>query len=178
MNSVLIFVAFLAAMVLVGLTVSRITGSHAWYLDDWQFEAGESVIWRDDAADVEMVPLAASSSLAFRVIRLHRWRVLVTDRRIIIGQKSFGGRPVVSYVLYPGVAPDAESRQIDGGTITRGYSSLAFEPGFVQAHGRGRFHPAYVALKPTPTAALMLREIRIFTDRGDSFRLPAQRGGG
>ena len=56
MTAVLLFVAALAAIVLVGWIVSKAKGSKAYFIESWQFDGGETILWRDDAADIVVVP--------------------------------------------------------------------------------------------------------------------------
>jgi hypothetical protein len=171
MKSLLFFLLALAGIALLGWTVSKITGAHGWLLEDWKFNDGETVLWRDDAADVGMIPRAAQA-VVMRPPRLHRWVVIVTSQRIIISTKSVGGKQLVKYVLYPGAAPGADSKQLDGGLFTTGYETLVIRPGAITPHLDDK--PPYIELTPAPDepSSVNLSAVRIYTDLAGTFRLP------
>jgi hypothetical protein len=50
------FLLFGVLLVLVGWTVSKVTGSRAFFLETWAFEPGETVRWKDEKADVFRIP--------------------------------------------------------------------------------------------------------------------------
>ena len=145
MNALLIFIAACAAIVAFGWIVSKITGSRAWFIEDWVFDPGETIIWRDDRADVLVVP-RLGQAVIMRPMRLHRWPMVVTNRRILIANKTFTGRQMIRYVLYPGTAPDGQSKHLGGGLLTRGYETLVIQPGVMTPHPNDRFQSQYVAL--------------------------------
>jgi hypothetical protein len=172
MNSILAFIAVCSTIVLMAWIVSKITGAHAWYIESWTFNDGEIVVWRDDAADVGLIP-KLGQAVVMRPMRYHRWPVVVTNQRIIIGNKTFRGRQMVKYVLYAGASPDDQSKRA-GGLFLRGYSTLVIEPGVMHLHLDDAWQPPYVALIPRAAEAssVNLAEIRIYTDSVSSFRLP------
>jgi len=170
MKPVLLFVAACAAIFLVGWVVSKRTGSHAWFIEDWKYNEGEVVLWRDDAADVGMIGKLAQAAVQ-RPLRYHRWAVVVTSERILIGNKTLTGKQMVKCVLYPGKAPGEDSQHLGGGLLTTGYETLVIEP-VAASHTDGKY--PYVALKPAPEtpSSFNLAEVRIYTDKFASFRLP------
>lgn len=173
MNALLSFIAACAAIVTFGWIVSKITGSRAWFIEDGVFDPGETAIWRDDKADVLVVP-RLGQAVIMQPMRLHRWPVVVTNRRILIAQKTFTGRRMVRYVLYPGTAPDGQSKRLGGGLLKRGYQTLVIQPGVATPHPNSRFQKPYVALAPVSAEAssFNIAEIRIYTDSLASFCLP------
>jgi len=170
MNPVLLFVAACAAIVAGGWIVSKFTGSRAYFIETWAYDAGETIVWRDDKADVAIIP-KMGQAVFMTPLRAHRWPVVVTNRRILIGNKTFSGKGMVKYVLYSGTAPDDQSKRADGGLLTRGYSTLVIEPGVMEV---GPELPSYVALTPVDLepSSVNLSEIRIYSDLVASFRLP------
>jgi hypothetical protein len=172
MTAVLLFVAACAAIALVGWIVSKAKGSHAYFIESWQFDEGETIVWRDDAADVVVVP-QLGQAVSMTPARLHRWPVVVTSSRVIIGNKTLTGKAMVKYVLYPSVAPDGESKHLDGGLLSRGYSTVVIEREVDREHlGDDVRHP-YVSLIPVEgeRSSTNLSRIRIYTDLGATFRL-------
>lgn len=168
MTPILIFLVALAAIALVGWIVHKASGSQAYFLDTWVFDPGETVLWRDDRADVVLVP-RLGGAVTMRPVRLHRWAVVATGRRVLLGNRTFGGRQMVRYVLLTGAA-DAETQRRDGGLLTRGYSTLALAPG-VTPHLDAR--PPYIALTPLAgvPSSVNVAEVRLYTDQGAGFRL-------
>jgi hypothetical protein len=172
MTAVLLFLAVCVAIVVVGWTVSKVKGSHAYFIDTWQYDDGETILWRDDAADVVIVP-KMGQALSMTPARLHRWPVVVTNSRVIIGNKTLTGKAMVQYVLYPNLALDGQSKHLDGGLLSRGYSTVVIEPEVERDHlGDDVRHP-YVSLTPVAgeRSSTNLAHIRIYTDLGATFRL-------
>lgn len=170
----LVFFGFLAAIVLVAWIVSKITGARTTYLDEWKFNDGETVVWRDDRADVITIASIGRAAVT-RPLRLHGSSVVVTNQRVIVANMTlFSKRRIVTYVLYPGTAPDEQSKRLDGGLLTRGFTTYAIQPDAMALHAKERFHPSYVALKPVANVgpSLNVAEIRVYTDSFESFRLP------
>jgi hypothetical protein len=174
MTSFLIFIGALLAIALIGWVVSKKTGSRAFYVDAWAFHEGEAVAWRDDRADVAVVPRLGRAA-SMRVLRLHRWSVVVINRRVIIGCKTLTGRHMVMYVLTFGPAPDGQTDKIDGGLLTRGYTTLAVHReaivGPVDAKGRS----AYIAFRPIAGAnsSFNLAELRVYTASAVTIPVPS-----
>jgi hypothetical protein len=173
MNAVLLFVAALCAIVLVGWIISKATGSKAFFIEGWRYDEGETILWRDDAADVLVIPKLGQAKV-MTPARLHRWPVVVTSSRVIIGNKTLTGKGMVKYVLYPNAAPDEQSSHLDGGLLTRGYSTVVIQPDAGLDHLVGDTKHPYVTLTPVEgeRSSTNLSEFRIYTDRGAEFRLP------
>jgi hypothetical protein len=176
MMSVLLFAGFIALMVGGGWLVSRITGARARFLDTWPFAADETVIWRDDGADLIEVPQVGGSTF-YGGPRFHRSPALATTRRIFIASKTLRGRPMVKYVLLPGgrTSDPAEASalgRIDRGLFKLGYSVVAVAP-------EARLEEHYIALSPLPgfASSANLAEIRIYSDAPEGFRAPGPRAG-
>ena len=159
MNAFLGFLAACAGIAALGWIVSRITGARTSLLENWVFEPGETVVCRDDRADVMVVP-RWGGALVMTPIRTHRWAVVATDRRVILANRSLTGKRVVMYVLWFGTSPDAESRTLDGGLLTRGYVSMAVEREAVTEAAR------YVAFRPVGAEAgsFNVKEMRVYSD--------------
>lgn len=173
MNAFLIFIAACAAIVAFGWIVSRITGAHAWFLESWKFEPGENVIWRDDTADVMVIP-KWGGAVVMSPIRTRRWAVVVTNQRVIIANRTFTDKRMVRYVLYPRHAPDGQGGKLGGGLLTRGYQTVVIQPGAAVPHVGERFQHPYVALMPVAEAvsSFNMAEMRVYTDDVVGFRLP------
>jgi hypothetical protein len=175
MTAVLLFVAACCAIVVGGWIVSRAKGSRAFFIESWRFDEGETILWRDDDADVAVIPKLGQAA-SMTPARLHRWPVVVTSARILVANKTLTGKAMVQYVLYPVAAPDGGSAQLDGGLLSRGYSTVVVEPEAGLDHlGPGRRHP-YVTLTPVggERSSANISQIRIYTELGTTFRLPAK----
>ncbi|MBI1218224.1 MAG: hypothetical protein GC186_06715 [Rhodobacteraceae bacterium] len=168
MTAMLIFVAACAGIVALGWIVSKFTGAKTRFLDAWAYAPGETVLWRDDGADVVIVP-RLGGAVSMRPVRLHRWAVVATDRRVLLGNKALGGRQMVRYVLETAEV-GADAQRLDGGLLTRGFSTLGIAKS-VTPHLD--LHPPYVALTPQPDlpSSTNVAEVRIYTDSGAGFRL-------
>lgn len=169
MNAIVWFLIALTAIVLTGWIVSKVTGSKMWPLDDWKYDDGETIVWRDDAADVAAIP-TMGQAVVMRPARLHRWKVVVTDRRILAANKALGGKHVVTYVLYPGPGAGDAANKLGGGLLTTGYQTIVIKPGVANRYT----DQGYVALQPDPASASStnLAEIRVYTDQLATFPLP------
>ena len=164
------FLLACAAIALIGWIVSKITGSKAHYIEDWQFSDGENVLWRDEQTDTHLIP-KHGQALVMSFARMRRGSVVVTNRRILIGSLPvFGEKHMVQYVLYPSKAPGSE--KLDGGLLTVGYQTIVFDPSSLEAHPKEA--KPYVDLRPVEgeRSSTNLERIRIFTDDAGNFRLP------
>jgi len=164
-----------AAMFAVAWIISRWTGGRPHYLETWQFEDGETVVWRDDRADIYVLTAMARPAVV-RPLRLHRAKVLVTTRRILVAMRElFTGRQRVVHVLYVGAAPKSEDTGISGGQFKTGYQTIVVQQGVMDVRVGEKMQPSpYVALKPDRAvpSSFNCAEFRIYTDLHESFRLP------
>ena len=170
--SLVIFLGLLLGLVALAIVVNRLRGVRAHYLDDWQPDPGERILFRDDEADTFVVPVNRARYGAYP--RLRRGTVIVTDRRILAGAKIlFGGKRMLLYMIYPGAAPEGWSARLDGGAFTRGYQTLAVVPETIE-RVLDEARP-YLVLTPAPgeRSSTNVDFIRIYTDRAAGFPLPA-----
>ena len=161
MQSFLIFVSACAMIVVIAWLVSKLTGAHARYLDHWNFDDGETTMWRDDRADVAIIMRQGQTASLVRILRLHRWSVIVTNQRVMIACKTLSGRRMVKYVLHLGRALDDQSQRLGGGLLTRGYTTIVMDREVLKAPNN-----AWVALRPLASAkaTASLAELRIYTE--------------
>jgi hypothetical protein len=173
MTGLIVFVVFCVVLVIGGWVVSKVKGSHAYFIESWAYDPGETILWRDDAADVMVIPKFGQGAV-MTPARLHRWPVVVTSSRVLIGNKTLTGKAMVQYVLYPTSAPDGESKHIDGGLLSRGYATVVIQPTVELDHLGDDVHHPYVALIPVEgeRSSANFSRIRIYTDLGATFRLP------
>ena len=173
MTAVLLLAAACVAIALLGWIVSKVKGSRAFFIETWRFDDGETVVWRDDAADVAVIPKLGQAAF-MTPARLHRWPVVVTSTRVLIGNKTLTGKAMVRYVLHPAVAPDAESGRLDGGLLSRGYSTVVIEPEVGRDHLGGDERHPYVVLTPVDgvRSSTNISHFRIYSELGATFRLP------
>ena len=170
--SVLIFIGALAAIVALAFTVSRVTGARSHYIEDWKADPGEQVLFEDREADTYLVP-ALGQAVFTTYGRPRRGFVLVTNRRIIAGQRVlFGKRSVIQYMIYPERAQVEDSQKLGGGLLHRGFQSLLLKPGAIQRMTDGP--KPFVLLTPSPAArsSFNVEAIRIYTDHAARFPLP------
>ena len=170
--SALIFVGFLAALVLVGFVISRITGARSHFLEDWKPEPGETILFEDREADTYPVPSFGQARFV-TYARPRRGFVTVTSRRILAGTRPlFSKRLMIQYVIYLGEAPGPEAGALGGGLLTKGYQTLVVERGAIERVVQDK--KPYVLLTPDSAAAssFNLQAIRIYTDAAANFPLP------
>jgi hypothetical protein len=160
------FLVACGAIVAGGWLVSRVTGARSHYLDQWKLEDGESILWRDDAADVYLIPrLGQARKMSFA--RLRRQTVMVTNRRIVVAARPlFGQRRIVQHVLV--AAGDANSERLDGGLFSAGYQTLVIGPGIGRHLEDAKPHLDLVPASGHPSST-NLATIRVFTDQGAGF---------
>ena len=170
--SALIFLGCLAGIVVFGFLYSKLSGAQVHYLEDWKPEEGERVLFEDRRAYTFLLDDADTPALMI-LPRPKRGFVLVTDRRILAGQKPlFSRRFLIEYMLYPagpqGDQPDASF----GGQLKRGYRTLLIEPQRIH-RAIGASKP-YVDLTPSPAtaSAFDVEAVRIYTDKAASFPTP------
>ena len=170
--SALIFIGVLAAIVALAFIVSRITGARSHYIEDWKPDPGVQILFEDREADVYLVPELGQAQLT-TYGRPRRGFALVTNRRIIAGQRVlFGRKSVIQYMIYPERAGAPDSEKLGGGLLTRGYQSFLLEPGAIQRTTEGK--KPFVLLTPSPAArsSFNVEAIRIYTDDAARFPLP------
>ena len=169
MEPALFFLGACAGLVVIGWVVSKITGSRASFLEDWTYDDGEQIVWRDEAADV--YPIAKNHATFLSFPRVRRHAVIVTNRRILVGLKTLSGKHMVQYVLSTRPPADAQSEHLAGGLMTVGHQSIVIAP-TVDAHLDEK--KPYLDLTPSGdhASSVNLQTIRILTDQGATFRLP------
>lgn len=167
MKSLGYFLLACAAIALIGWIVSKITGSRAYFIEDWTFNDGEIVLWRDDQSDTFLIPrLGQAAILSFA--RPRRGAVVVTNERILIGSLPLRGKKhMVQYVLYPKPSPGSE--KLDGGLLTVGYQTIVFDTTKLAVHASEK--KPYVDLTPLDSerSSTNLETVRIFTDKAATF---------
>lgn len=165
-----------AAMFAIAWAIGKYTGARAHYLETWPFEPDETVAWRDDRADIYLLPTMARPAID-RPLRLHRYRVVVTTRRILVATRElFTGKQRITYVLYVGAAPGSEDTGTFGGELKTGYRTLVVQRGSLEVRvGTPKQPSPCVALKPEPSvlSSFNCAEFRIYTDLHATFHLPA-----
>jgi hypothetical protein len=170
--SALIFLGALAGIVLFSLIVSKVTGAQVHYLDDWKPEDDERVLFEDRQAYTYLLDDADTPALMV-LPRPKRGFVMVTDRRILVGQKPlFSRRFLIEYIMYPAGSPGATVDASFGGQLKRGYQTLLLEPQRIH-RAIGATRP-YVDLRPTAATASSfdIEAIRIYTDKAGTFPTP------
>jgi hypothetical protein len=171
-TTALLFIGALAGIVLLAFVVSRITGARPLYLDTWTPDPGERILFDDRKVRIVtvLVPIAGRRE---QVIIHPRGFVLVTDRRIVAGQRPlFSKRFLIEYMIYTGHAPGADVQGFGAGVLSRGYASYVVVPGMIRRVAN--VESPFVELTPSPEyrGSAGLVAIRIHTDRAASFPLP------
>ena len=171
-HATLTLAACMAGMVLLGLIVKQLTGAHAYLLEDWKYEPGETIVWQDDRADA--YPLGRMGQAVFMsALRWHRDTVVATNRRILVAQKGlFSKKRLIRYVFNPGPSADGYTKHLGGGALTVGYQTIAYTPG-VMVHGALGKH-ARIELAPLEgdASSTNLSKLLIYTELSSTFQLP------
>ena len=130
MTDIALFAAFLLALIAGAWLFTRLKGIQAQYTETFALGPEEKTLLEDLAADFYAVPaLGQAAFMSFA--RMGRAHVLLTNRRIIIGQKVlFGKKHMVTDVIHwapnPGVRDEFD--KMSGGLFTRGYTSRLGAP--------------------------------------------------
>lgn len=165
MNEFLIFLVAIAALILGAIIINKIKGVKAQYLDAFTAETGEVVVHREAGADFHMVTkLGRAQVMSFA--RLRRAEFIVTNRRIVIGQKVlFGKRYMITHLIWldPASGVQAELGKMTGGQYTLGYVNYLVTRSAATAELDGK--KPYLKLIPEPTAsATNIEHLRLYTD--------------
>lgn len=123
MTSFLIFLAALAGIVIVAVVVNKIKGAKALYIETGTLVAGEALRFEDKDADFYTVTVLGQAKL-MTFGRLARAHALITNQRIIIGQKTlFGGKYMITNMFYydAASAPAGVLDELMGGQLSLGY---------------------------------------------------------
>jgi hypothetical protein len=102
--------------------------------------------------------------------RLRRGVVVVTSKRVLIGNRVlFGNKRMVQYALFVG-AGDVQAEKYGGGALTRGYQSIVVEPNV-------KTEKEYVelAVQSGHASSTNLSRVRIYTDDVARFLLPGSK---
>lgn len=168
----LIFVGCLCGIVGIALAVKASTGAHAYDLESWKYEPGETVLWQDDAADTFLLA-KTGQAVVMTFPRFHRDTVVVTNRRIIVAQKSvFSSKHFLRYIFYPGQSPDGNTEHLGGGAITVGYQSVPYEPGVKTINIENKYPRIELMPLAGHAGSTNLAKLFIYSDRVATFPLP------
>lgn len=170
--AVLAFVGALLGIIAAGWIVSKITGSKAHFMEDWQYDPEERVLWTDNEADAYLVPRHGRAMIT-SYARPRRGAVVVTTSRILAGTKPlFGKKKMLQYMLLPAGTNSEAANSLHGGLLTIGYQTFLYLPESLQIHSSEK--KPFVELKPVPDvkSSTNIESIRIFTDLASSFQLP------
>jgi hypothetical protein len=163
---------FCVLLVLVGWTVSKVTGSRAFSIETWAFEPGETVLWKDERADVFLIPQRAQAVFVTDA-RFHRFTVVATDRRALVATRaSFTRQRMVLYVLTPTRPAAGQSDGLGGGLLTVGYRALVYRPEAVERHASDSKPYLELPLARDVASSTNLAAVRVFTDDVNAARLP------
>lgn len=165
MNEFLIFLIAIAAIILGAIVINKIKGVKAQYLDAFAADAGEEVLHHELGADFHMVTkLGRAQVMSFA--RLRRTEALVTNRRIVIGQKVlFGKRHMITHMIWLDAAANvqAELDKMTGGQYSQGYMNYLVKRASASREIDGK--KPYVKLIPESTAsATNIEHLRLYAD--------------
>lgn len=166
--TVLIFVAALLGLLSFAVIINRVRGIRANYLDDWEPDEGEQVLFQDMHADTYII--SANRARYVSYARPRRGAVIVTNVRILAGARTlFGKKRILQYVLYSGAAPDVYSGHIDGGLLTQGYQTFEYLPQATKHVVDAERPYVDLTLSPCARSSAHIECIRIYTDEAVRF---------
>ncbi len=165
MNGFYIFLIAIAAFILGAMLINKIKGVKAQYLDAFTPESGEQIVHREAGADFHMVTkLGRAQVMSFA--RLRRAELILTNRRIVVGQKVlFGKRYMITHVLWldSGSTVQSELDKMTGGQYSLGYVNYLAKRSAVTSELDGK--KPYVKFIPDATAsATNIEHLRIYVD--------------
>ena len=171
MTDIALFAAFLLALIAGAWLFTRLKGIQAQYTETFALGPEEKTLPEDLAADFYVVPalgLAAFMSFA----RMGRAHVLLTNRRMIIGQKVlFGKKHMVTDVIHWAPNPDVrdELDKMTGGLFTRGYTSRLSAPDKTSVEMDGKKPYLRIILSDVASSA-NVDHCRLYTERAAEAR--------
>lgn len=166
MNSILIFVGGILALVLLALIFNKIKGVRGRYTDQLELAPGEQISREDDAADFHVVPKFGQAAI-MSFGRLKRTHAIVTNRRIVIGQKPlFSKRHLITHMLYFSAEPEVETALggLTGGLYSLGYTVLQVDRDRILSEMDGK--KPYWKIPPSPTtSATNIEHARLYSEQ-------------
>ena len=176
MNGFYIFLIVVPTFILGAIIFNKIKGVKAHYLDVFAADSGEEVLHREAGADFHMVTkLGRAQVMSFA--RLRRAELVVTNRRIVVGQKVlFGKRYMITHVIWldSGATIQSELDKMTGGQYSLGYVNYLAKRAAVTSEIDGK--KPYVKFIPDATAsATNIEHLRLYVDAPDKL-LAAIRG--
>ena len=140
MTDIALFAAFLLALIGGAWLFTRLRGVQAQYTETFALGADEKTLLEDLAADFHTVP-ALGQAAVMSFARMGRAHVLLTNRRVIIGQKVlFGKKHMITDVIHWAPKPHVrdEFDKMTGGLFTRGYTSRLSAPDKISVEMDGK----------------------------------------
>ncbi len=175
MTALVLFLAALAAIVVVAIAVNRIRGVSASWIESWAPEPGERRLLDDPRADFYAVPrLGQARKMSFA--RLHRTHAVVTDARIVIAARALlSRRHMITHVIHldPGDEAPPELAKLSGGLFTKGFETLSARRSELSVVRDGA--KEYLRIVPEQTASgAMTEHCRLYSDRAPDLLAAAE----
>jgi len=170
MNGFYIFLIVVPAFILGAIIFNKIKGVKAHYLDEFKPEPSEEILHREAGADFHMVTkLGRAQVMSFA--RLRRAELIVTNRRIVVGQKVlFGKRYMITHMFWldSGSTVQSELDKMTGGQYSLGYVNYLAKRSAVTSEIDGK--KPYVKFIPDATAsATNIEHLRIYVDEPEKL---------
>jgi hypothetical protein len=168
--SLLIFFGIIIGFVLGAMLINKIKGVKAHYLDAFHPEAGEAEKLRETGTDFYVVSVLGQARV-MSFARLRRGEVLVTNKRIVVGQKVLlGKRYMITHEILLDTAGD-EGSQLDkltGGLYAKGYVSYLAQRQNVSSELDGK--KPYLKFIPDSTgSATNIEHLRLYVDAPENL---------
>ncbi|NCS94440.1 MAG: hypothetical protein GW761_11625 [Leptospira sp.] len=178
MSSLLIFIFAVACIFFIAILINKIRGIKASYIDSLELSEDEPIIWQDVLADFHIVT-KMGQAMFMSFSRMRRAKIIITDQRIIVGQKVFLGKKyLITHMLYfsadPKMKKDLDSRteealdSITAGQYSLGYLVYLVDKNQFSAEMDGK--KCYLKIIPVSTkSSTNLEHCRLYSDLEFSF---------
>jgi hypothetical protein len=161
-----LFAAILTALIGGAWLFTRIRGIKAHHTETFPLDADEKLLFEDVAADFYVVPVLGQA-LVMSFARMGRAHVLVTNHRIIVGQKVLLGRKhmVTDVILLTLVAGAKEDlNKMTGGQFTLGYRLRLGAPDKITVAVDGKKPYLRITLSDVASSA-NVEHCRLYTEK-------------
>lgn len=168
MNSILLFLILMTALVVVAIVVNKLTGTKAQDLEALALLPGERILWQEEKIDAFV--LAGVQPLFQSFGRLGRDKAVLTNLRLVWGRIPLGGggHMIQNAVVFSRNVPGASGvDRLDAGFFGGGYSTHLADP----ASFEFRAEDQSLNIVPAPTAgSTNIRSFKLFVRTGPALQ--------
>lgn len=170
MNNLLIFLIALFSIIILSILINKIKGVKTHYLNSLTLEKDEPIIWQDGSADFHLVP-KMGQAMFMSFSRMKRAHIILTEQKIIVGQKVFLGKKyIITHMLYFSADPKIKKEldSLTAGQYSLGYLVYQVDKNQFSAEMDGK--KCYLKIIPVSTkSSTNLEHCRLYSDLEFSF---------